>query len=61
MSILSWWMTGAIASKKARCSIPAAWPMLVASAGAVSGPVATMVMPSVGSVSIRSRMISTLG
>ena len=52
---------GAMASKKARLSAPVAVPIDRASDAAVSGPVATMVVPSDGKASTRSRTISTLG
>ena len=61
MSMLSRWTIGAIASKKASASLPVAAPMLSASAGAVSGPVATIVEAVSGSASIRSRTIVMLG
>ena len=58
----AWFEAGYItysnAQKTSQLNVPAA---LFTSVGAVSGPVATIVMPSVGSMSIRSRTISTLG
>ena len=44
MSIESKWTIGAIASKKASASSPVSWRMASASAGEVSGPVATMTL-----------------
>ena len=60
MSILSWWMMGAMASKKARASWPVSAAMASASFDPVSGPVA-MIAGRSGSVSTRSRLIAMLG
>ena len=51
--MLSLWTIGAMASKKARASLPVADPIDSAKGAAVSGPVATMVGPEAGRVSTR--------
>ena len=61
MSMLSRWTIGAMASKKARASLPVTLAMASARPGAVSGPVAMIVGPDAGSASTRSRTTSMLG
>ena len=61
MSMLSRWTIGAMASKKARASLPVTSAMASARPGAVSGPVAMMVGPEAGRASTRSRTTSMLG